>query len=221
MNREDIRMKNMNMELLLINSLKINAFKVQTVIENFIKNKSHTCLFCLTETKVDSLDFNPQGIKIFTKHRKSTEKKGGGLIIGYKDDRDIKLEEIEVEDNDILALEGVIRGEKSRIILSYFDSSKSHTDDGFKKNREIQKKVEGLMEVEPETALISLGDMNGRLTRLEPKIVTDVNGKMLEEWVTKFDMHHLNLTEQCTGTYTFKSENGRSAIDHILVNDWL
>jgi len=34
-------------------------------------------------------------------------------------------------------------------------------------------------------------------------------------------MHHLNLTEQCTGKYTFKSKNGRSAIDHILVNDWL
>ena len=33
----DARMEGMNMELLLINSLKINVFKVQTVIENFIK----------------------------------------------------------------------------------------------------------------------------------------------------------------------------------------
>ena len=207
------------MELILINSLKINVLKVQTVIENFIKDKSHTCIFCLTETKVDSLDFNPQGIKIFTKHRESSEKKGGGLIIGFKEDRDIKLEEIEVNDNDILALEGVIRGEKSRIVLSYFDSSKSLTDEGFKRNRVIQNKVENLMEVEPGTALVSLGDMNGRLTRLEPTIKTDVNGKMVEEWTTRLDMHHLNLTEQCTGTYTFISMNGRSAIDHILVND--
>ena len=63
--------------------------------------------------------------------------------------------------------------------------------------------------------------MNGRLTRLEPNIATDANGKMLEDWTTKLDMHHLNLTDQCTGKYTFKSKNGRSAIDHILVNDWL
>ena len=77
------------------------------------------------------------------------------------------------------------------------------------------------MEVEPEVALVCLGDMNGRLTRLEPNIVTDVNGRMLEDWVTRLDMHHLNLTDQCTGTYTFRSKNGRSAIDHILVNDWL
>ena len=112
MDKEEIRLQNMNIELLLINSLKINAFKVQTVIENFIKDKSHTCIFCLTETKVDSLDFDTKGIKIFSKHRKSTEKKGGGLIIGYKDDRDTRLEEIEVDDCDILALEGTIRGEK-------------------------------------------------------------------------------------------------------------
>ena len=84
MDREDNRLRSMNMELLLINSLKINAFKVQTVIENFIKDKNYTCIFCLTETKVDSLDFDPKGIKIFSKHRKNTEKKGGGLIIGYK-----------------------------------------------------------------------------------------------------------------------------------------
>merc|ERR1712055_398078 len=146
----------------LINSLKINALKVQTVIENFIRGKNHTCIFCLTETKIDSLDFSPIGIKIFTKHRKNTEKKGGGLIIGFKEDKDIKLEEIVVEDNDILALEGVIRGEKSRIILSYFDASKSLTDDGYKRNRIIQNKVENLMEVEPRTALMCMGDLNGR-----------------------------------------------------------
>ena len=143
------------------------------------------------------------------------------MIIGYKEDKEIKLEEIDTGDNDILALEGVIRGEKTRIILSYFDSSKNKTNEDYKRNREIQGKVESLMEVEPEVALISLGDMNGRLTRLEPNISTDANGKMLEDWTTKLDMHHLNLTDQCTGKYTFKSKNGRSAIDHILVNDWL
>ena len=61
----------------------------------------------------------------------------------------------------------------------------------------------------------------GRLTSLEPNIVTDVNGRMLEDWVNKLDMHHLNLTEQCTGTYTFRSKNDKSAIDHILVNEQL
>merc|ERR1712030_268990 len=145
----------------LVNSLKINALKVQTVIENFIKDKEHTCIFCLTETKVDSLAFDPQGVKLFTKHRSKEEKKGGGLIIGFKEDKEVKLEEIEIDDNDILALEGVVRGDKTRIILSYFDSSKNKSGDEYERNRDMQRKIEELMKVEPEVALIVLGDING------------------------------------------------------------
>merc|ERR1712055_477063 len=36
---------------------------------------------------------------------------------------------------------------------------------------------------------------------------------------TKKDLFHLNQTEQCTGRYTFISKNGKSSIDHILVNE--
>ena len=82
----------MNVEFLLLNTLIINAVKVQTVIENFIKGKDYTSIFCFTETKVDSLDFNPVGVKIFSKHRSNKEKQGGGLLIGYKKDHRIKLE---------------------------------------------------------------------------------------------------------------------------------
>merc|ERR1711874_457615 len=35
------------------------------------------------------------------------------------------------------------------------------------------------------------------------------------------DMHHLNISENCTGTYTFQSFNGQSAIDHVLINNTL
>ena len=48
----------------------------------------------------------------------------GGLLIGYKKDNKTKLEEMAVDNNDILALEGTVRGNKIRIILSYFDSTK-------------------------------------------------------------------------------------------------
>ena len=75
--------------------------------------------------------------------------------------------------------------------------------------------------VDPNITLICLGDFNGRLTKIEPNIVTDVNGKMVEDWTTFFDLHHLNITDQCTGKYTFHSKNGRSAIDHVLVNSTL
>ena len=50
--------------------------------------------------------------------------KGGCLMIGYKVDKKIKMEEIKVESSDILALEGTVRGCKTRIILVYVDSKK-------------------------------------------------------------------------------------------------
>ena len=78
-----------------------------------------------------------------------------------------------------------------------------------------------MVEVEPGTSLICLGDFNGRLSRLEPEVMTDINGRMLEDWTVNLDLNHLNITEQCTGTYTFCRKNGKSAIDHVLVNGTL
>merc|ERR1711874_564161 len=172
-----------DLEILLINSCKINALKVQDIVEHFIKSKAYTVLFCMTETKVDSLDFSPRGITLFSAHRNRKEKRGGGLTIRYANKADITLKEINTKSNDILAVEGTVLRKKFRMILCYFDSSKSTTDSFYKKNRVIQKEVEKLMEVDADTELVCLGDMNGRLKRLEPSIKSDENGKMVEGWV--------------------------------------
>ena len=44
---------------------------------------------------------------------------------------------------------------------------------------------------------------------------------MIEKWTTNINLHHLNPTEECIGTYTFNSSNGKSDIDHMLINDEL
>ena len=71
-----------------------------------------------------------------------------------------------VKNKDILALEGTIENQKYRIILSYFDSCKKKSGDEYTRNRNIQKEVEKLTEVEPDVKLICLGDFNGRLTKI-------------------------------------------------------
>ena len=63
--------------------------------------------------------------------------------------------------------------------------SKENKGTEYETNRNIQRKIEKFMEVDPEVALICLGDMNGRLKSLEPHIDTDSNGKMVEEWTEK------------------------------------
>ena len=167
--------------ILLINTQTITATKTQTVIEGFQKNKNYNSIFCFTEIKVGSLNFNPKGIKVFIKHRNSRDKKGGGLMLGYKKDRNIKLEEIETEHKDVLAVEGTVRNRKIRIILVYFDSTKKKSGKDFERNRKIQRIVEKLMDMEPKTAMLCLENINGRLTKLEPHIMTDYNGDMIEK----------------------------------------
>ena len=70
--------------------------------------------------------------------------------------------------------------------------------------------------------LMILGDLNGRLSSLEPRIRTDHNGKMIEKWVQEYSLTHMNAEDRCVGLYTFgKIGEARSAIDHILVNQEL
>ena len=109
-----------------------------------MQEEIYTSIFCFTETKVDSIDFKPIGVRLITKHRKKSEKKGGGLMIGFKEDKKTVMEEIKVESNDILAIEGKIRGCKVRIILVYMDSTKKKQGKDYNKNRKIQKQVEKL-----------------------------------------------------------------------------
>ena len=71
-----------DLEVLLINSCKIDAVKVQTIIDEFMTDKDYTTIFCMTETKVEGHEFQPEGVKIFSKHRGRKDKKGGGISIG-------------------------------------------------------------------------------------------------------------------------------------------
>ena len=209
----------MNLEILLLNTLTITALKVQTVINKFLIDKPYTSIFCFTETKVDCINFIPVGLKIITKQRKKKEKKGGGLAIGYINDGKTKLEEIKVDHSDILVVEGTTQGNKIRIILTYMGCSKNKKGKEYEENRNIQRKIEKYFEVDPDVALVCLGDMNGRIKSIEPQIDTDSNGKMVEEWTEKFNLHHLNLSEKCIGKYTFHNNTGKkSVINHVLIN---
>ena len=66
-----------DLEVLLVNSCKIDAIKVQTIIDEFMTDKDYATIFCMTETKVEGHDFQPEGVKIFSKHRSKNDKKGG------------------------------------------------------------------------------------------------------------------------------------------------
>ena len=71
----NIEEEKMDVEILLLNTLTITANKVQEVINEFLQGETYTSIFCFTETKVDSIDFKPVGVKLITKHRKKVKEK--------------------------------------------------------------------------------------------------------------------------------------------------
>merc|ERR1712121_465773 len=125
----------MNLQILLMNKQTITASKVQEMVEACMQGKDHTSIFCFTETKCNSINFKPIGLKGSTKHRKPRDKKGGGLMIGFKDDKKTIMEEIKTESSDILALEETVRGSKIRIILAYMDSDKKKSGKNYVRNK--------------------------------------------------------------------------------------
>jgi len=100
------------------------------------------------------------------------------------------------------------------------DCTKDKKGPEYEANRTIQKEIEKFIEVDPEVNLVYFGDINGRIKILEPRIETDSNGKIIEEWTEKLCLHHLNQSDKCVGTYTYGNPGEpRRAIDHILVNN--
>ena len=150
-----------DLEIMLVNSLKINASKVQEVIDGFLINKTYISLFCFTEIKVDCVNFTPTGLITFDKQRvpKNGTLKGGGLMIGYIEDERIKMEKIDTINEDILIIEGIIYNEKIKIILAYFNCNKGRAGKRFQENRDIQKEIEEHMNVEDDVHLVILGDI--------------------------------------------------------------
>ena len=121
-----------------------------------------------------------------------------------------------------MILEGTIHSKRIRIILTYTGCSKERKGEDYDANRRLQKEIEKYLEVDPEVYLICLGDINRRLKTLEPNIETDCNEKMVEEWMEKLSLHHLNQSDKCEGLYTYGELGGpKSAIDHVLVNNKL
>ena len=57
-----------DLEIMLVNSLKIDARKVQEVPDVFLIDKKYISIFCFTEIKVDCIYFILIGVKLYTKH---------------------------------------------------------------------------------------------------------------------------------------------------------
>ena len=104
-----------------------------------------------------------------------------------------------------------------RLILVYFDAGMSRTGDGFHRNRRIQEMVEGRIEKEGDEGLVVRGDFNAHLELLGAK-EDDINGRMVLDWLDRYNLVLLNADKKCKGLFTWGRREQRSTIDLVLEN---
>ena len=104
-----------------------------------------------------------------------------------------------------------------KIILVYFDVDKGVT--GESNNKKIRGKIEKSIKKHKKGGLMILGDYNGHSELLEQDRREDLNGKMVKEWITDYDLILLNADCKCKGLYTRCREEQKSAIYMVMVNE--
>ena len=122
-----------------------------------------------------------------------------------------------VGNRDVIEVAGKCYGLELRLVLVYFDVDKSRTGEGYCRNRRIQKIVESRIEKEGTEGLIVMGDFNAHLIMLGAKD-NDINGRMVLEWLDKYDLVLMNADRKCKGLFTWGRREQRSSIDLVLVN---
>ena len=214
-----------SVKIRLINVQGFTDIKYLELKENFLGKGKEYNIICLTEThqKVEKVCVG-DGLFNHLMMRESNDKKGGGLqIMGINNDQ-VSLEKVEIPTGgieigckDVMEVAGKCFGVGLRLVLVYFDVDKSRTGEGFCRNRRIQKMVESRIVTGRDEGLVLLGDFNAHLKILGAKD-NDINGKMVLDWLEKYDLVLLNADEKCRGLFTWGRREQRSAIDLVLVN---
>ena len=176
-------------------------------------------LLCITEThqRTNRIRFPEEFVQI-EETRMHNDKKGGGLMITFKNNPNVTatretFNDAQMETNDILEIKAKVYRKAFTIILVYFDV-KDKTRNGKIRQRLINR----LSHVQPHDKIVLLGDFNGHLGFIGPQDL-NCNGRLILELMERFNLVLLNGDDKCKGTITRSQREENSAIDFILVNE--
>ena len=209
--------KNKDYDDFCINLINIQGLTNMKMVEIESMINDSLNLMCLTETqlKCRKIKMNNDFISIDSM-RSQEEAKGGGLLILYKKNDNILLEKVSSTSTskDFLHVKGKIYNLEINIILVYFMvESKEHNI----KNSKMRKEIERLLKDIVNEPTIVLGDFNGHVG-FKGKQRLNENGKMILQWMEKFNLIMLNDDPNCIGEYTWNRRDQKSVVDFALVN---
>lgn len=204
---------------LVIHLLNIQGLTRAKQIEIMDLIKEEGAIICLTETqqKIEKITWT-DCIEKVEKMRNVQDKKGGGLLMAFKKNNWLKMEQVETTNADVLYVVVKAYSTMLNVILLYFSIPKAAKDKD--RNQEMRKEVEtiiGKAEERGEACLV-LGDFNGHIDMLGYQ-KQDENGLIVLDWMNECNMNLLNLDVACQGTYTWTRDNQKSVIDFVLANN--
>ena len=204
-----------NIVIMYLNISGINHEKERNVEEIIEQNKNTIFLITETHMKYDEVEVD-KSIKKIIKMRDINDKKGGGLMAMFKKKEFDCVFEIDNGNKDIMILvieKGRIR---FKIILIYFSVINKRPED-INRNDKIKKEIEKEIEREDIPTII-IGDVNGHIEGLGYQR-EDRNGRIIKEWLEKYNMTLLNEDEKCIGEITWRRNEQSSIIDMAIMNE--
>ena len=179
--------------------------------------KKQECLVILTETQKKIQNVKISGnIAIIDSMRDPVDKKGGGLMLLHNMNKQIQLEKRNLENKDLMFVQGSIYGKKVNIIVVYFSTGIEKVENK-ERNIRIRKEAEKILNSIGDECTIVLGDFNGHVGFKGPQKL-DKNGKIILDWLENFDLIMLNDDIDCEGLITWQRNEQKSVVDFVLVN---
>lgn len=153
------------------------------------------------------------GVEDIAQRREMSDKKGGGMLLITREENDINMGRVEEECRDILVAEVCVRGWECKLVLVYLDTGDTERNVG------IYGRLDAIIESSGELVpLLVFGDFNGHVGYLGEQRING-NGRMLLEFIEKWNLIMLNMDDACEGLYTRVQGEERSVIDYYLVNE--
>ena len=150
--------KSQQLNVKCINIQGLTNVKI-TELENIINKDT---LLCLTETqlKIDKVKIS-EGLKYVENMRESQDKKGGGLMMLWRNEVELCVEKIDTKLRDILYAKCSATNLNFHIALVYFPCGNKEEDNLLRKG--MQKELEEILEEQQHNPLLILGDFNGHV----------------------------------------------------------
>ena len=216
--REEEEGREVEESMFMVKLLNIQGLTNEKYGEIHYEVEDYT-LICLTETqkKIDNIRVE-ENIKVISSMRRMDEKKGGGLMLLYREREDFYFEKRENRKNDIMQVKGKIGKRNIVIWLVYLATGNDLATK--EENNCLMREIEETMEKESGESRMILGDFNGHLGYLGHQ-EENQNGKVINDFLERNDVVLLNIDERCEGVYSWERGDHKSAIDLVMVNDTL